>query len=113
MVSDLVSSHKEIGYEKLKLAVWFGKKENTNDVHILEVVENHPQSFSGYLDTFEFAPSKDFPVRLYLTIAAPADIDEVIRNEDKTLKKMLSSEPEVVFCEGEGEGFWKRIINVG
>jgi len=74
-------------------------------------VENFPKSFSGYLDTFEFGPSKDFPVRLYLTIAAPADIDDVIRNEDKTLKKMLSSDPEVVFCEGEGEKFWEKIIS--
>ena len=74
-------------------------------------MENFPKSFSGYLDTFEFGPSKDFPVRLYLTIAAPADIDDVIRNEDKTLKKMLSSDPEVVFCEGEGEKFWEKIIS--
>jgi len=33
MVNHLVSDHKEIGYEKLKLAVWFGEKDNISDIY--------------------------------------------------------------------------------
>ena len=111
MVKNLVDEHKELGYEKLKLAVWFGEKDNVSDVYLFEVIENHPESFSGYLDTYEFGPSEKFAARLHLVIAAPEDIDDVILNSDKTLIKILSSEPEIIFNDTEGEKIWEKINN--
>ncbi len=110
MVKQLVEEHKNLGYEKLKLAVWFGEKDQVSDVHLLEIVENHPESLSGYLETYEFAPSKDFPVRLHLAIAAPGDLETALQNQDRTLQKARAFAPEVIFADnGEGEKLWKRI----
>lgn len=110
IVKHLVEEHKDLGYEELKLAVWFGKKDRVSDVHLLEIVEKHPESLSGYLETYEFAPSKDFPVRLHLTIAAPGDLGTALQNKDRTLQQVRSLDPEVIFADNEeGQKLWKHI----
>jgi len=56
MVDGLLKRHIKIGHDRLLLAVWFGEKDQTGEVHLLEVFANQPPSFSGYLETFEFGP---------------------------------------------------------
>lgn len=108
MIDGLLKRHIKIGHDRLLLAVWFGKKSQTGEVHLLEVFANQPPSFSGYLDTFEFGPSNRFPARLYLVVAAPEDLDTALANEDKTLRKILMTHPKVIFSDMEGELLWRK-----
>ncbi len=112
MVDGLLKRHVKIGHDRLLLAVWFGEKNLTGEVHLLEVFANQPPSFSGYLETFEFGPSNSFPARLYLVVAAPADLEAALANEDKTLKKILMTHPKVIFSDTEGELLWGKLQDV-
>lgn len=109
MVDSLLKRHASIGHDRLLLAIWFGEKDQTGEVHLLEVFANQPPSFSGYLEPFEFGPSNSFPARLYLIVAAPADLDTAIANEDKTFRTILMTRPEVVFSNTEGELLWRKL----
>lgn len=112
MVDGLLKRHAKINHDRLLLAVWFGEKVQTGEIHLLEVFANQPPSFSGYLETFEFGPSNSFPARLYLTIAAPADLETALSNDDKTLRKILTTSPKVVFSNTEGELLWRNLHHV-
>ncbi|MBI1927802.1 hypothetical protein HYR99_26635 [Candidatus Poribacteria bacterium] len=112
MVDGLLKRHVKIGHDRLLLAVWFGEKDQTGEVHLLEVFANQPPSFSGYLETFEFGPSNSFPARLYLVVAAPADLEAALANEDKTLRKILMTHPKVIFSDIEGESLWRKLQHV-
>lgn len=109
MVNGLLKRHVQIDHDPLLLAVWFGEKDQTNEVHLLEVFANQPPSFSGYLETFEFSPSNGFPARLYLIVASPSDLDTAMANADKTLRRVLTTCPEVVFSNREGEQLWRKL----
>jgi hypothetical protein len=111
IVDGLLKRHLKVGHDRLLLAVWFGEKDETEEVHLLEVFANQPPSFSGYLETFKFGPSNSFPARLYLIVAAPADLDTALSNEDKTLRKILATRPKVVFSTPEGELIWRKLLH--
>ena len=112
MIDSLLKRHAKIGHDRLLLAVWFGGRDQTGEVHLLEVFANQPPSFSGYLETFEFGPSNTFPARLYLIVAAPVDLETAQANADKILWKILTTCPQVVFSNTEGEVLWRKLRHV-
>jgi hypothetical protein len=111
IIDSLLKRHLQVGHDRLLLSVWFGEKDQTGEVHLLEIFANQPPSFSGYLDTFEFAHSNSFPAQLFLIIAAPDDLKTALANEDKTLKKLLATQPRVVFSSTEGERLWREFLD--
>lgn len=109
LVKGLIDSHKKLGWDKLSLAVWFGAKEDTSQVHLLEVFERLPESVSGELETLTYAPSADFPATLHVVAAAPADIENALKRRDPRLRTIVSTDPRVLVCDKRGKALWERV----
>ncbi len=109
LVKRLVNSHKELGWDKLSLAVWFGAKEETNRVHLLEVFERLPESVSEELETMTYTPTADFPAILQVVAAAPADIENAVERRDPRLRAIVGADPQVLVCDKRGKALWEKV----
>ncbi len=87
-VNDLIVAHRQRADEPLVLAIRFDVMD-TEDIHILEILNGFPGGDDDELLVTEFEPSAQLRIlgKLHLTLGSPAQLESAVRRGDAQVER--------------------------
>lgn len=104
VIRGLVQAHSTRDDEPLLLAVRY-RRDDLEDLHLLEVIENFPGNDDDPLFRTEFGPSADLVIlgKLHLILASPAQLRAAVGRGDPLFAE-VKADGQVLFPAGAPEG---------